>query len=764
MAQPKKRPFVSLKGLETGRVTSAGKPVYKYKGEEISEKSIDIEADGKTYVIPTVIDGKLYTEEAAISKFFNKEVEPIKVLKENIKERSQKLAEGGTAMKKQMELFEDGGLKQEGGMVDEVSGNDVPPGSTREEVRDDIPAQLSEGEFVFPADVVRYIGLEKLMRLRQEAKQGLKAMEAMGQMGNSDEAIMPDDLPFDETDLDIEDEEEYNNDTQEMNQGGMVRVGGMEMPRPIIAGQQMAEGGVVKAQSGTFVNPGTGVTTIPSQFAGQNLPSYNPNQTYQAFTRPSYTVPTIPGQTTGGYRPVFYGKPPADSKGITTPTFENLLGRNPGQYDEFREYRNDAGFTLRIPFRNGQPIYPIPEGFRFVDPEKEETETTTTQTTQTGTTQVSGDGGDNTGAKVGTTMVGKTGIGVTDKSLSTAEKTANVISALEQNTPKSTLGKAIEAGAKGLMGAMMPGVGLLGGTALGAKSFYSPSSTSTQGLQGIGFTPDTAQGIGYDVNGNVTVSGPMASVMGRPAVMDMLSQQAYGMSLADKAKELGLSLDAYSAIAFSKGYKNGQVDPTTGVTYAYGQATDDDGNVSYGSIDDFGIGVAAMSATGFMGGMKDAERVAEKGKTKEARQKAKNYMSFVKARTKQKEQDKKDKEAAERGGTGDLGGVGDLGSGYGIGASTGTGSQTVGTEDVDPTGGGKSTGSGATAGGPTDAPGTGTDPGSPNSGEGADSGPGGAGDSSEHGGTYKGSFITKRKASGKVKPKYMKQGGLASKK
>ena len=30
MAQPKKRPFVSLKGLETGRVTSAGKPVYKY--------------------------------------------------------------------------------------------------------------------------------------------------------------------------------------------------------------------------------------------------------------------------------------------------------------------------------------------------------------------------------------------------------------------------------------------------------------------------------------------------------------------------------------------------------------------------------------------------------------------------------------------------------------------------------------------------------------------------------------------------------------
>ena len=119
------------------------------------------------------------------------------------------------ALSKQMEMFEDGGLKDEGGMVDEVSGNDVPPGSTREEVRDDIPAQLSEGEFVFPADVVRYIGLEKLMMLRQQAKQGLKEMEAMGQMGNSDEATMPDDLPFDETDLDIDDDLEYN-------EGGVV--------------------------------------------------------------------------------------------------------------------------------------------------------------------------------------------------------------------------------------------------------------------------------------------------------------------------------------------------------------------------------------------------------------------------------------------------------------------------------------------------------------------------------------------------------------
>lgn len=133
-----------------------------------------------------------------------------------------RFAEGGAVpMEEQMKLFNDGGLKDEGGMVDEVSGNDVPIGSTRKEVRDDIPAMLSEGEFVFPADVVRFLGLERLMNLRQEAKMGLKQMEAMGQMGNSDEATIPDDLPFGMADLIIVGEEAENG-PKEMAEGGVV--------------------------------------------------------------------------------------------------------------------------------------------------------------------------------------------------------------------------------------------------------------------------------------------------------------------------------------------------------------------------------------------------------------------------------------------------------------------------------------------------------------------------------------------------------------
>ena len=163
--------------------------------------------------------GKAFYEEG--DKTLESEIERLtKLAKERKKFLGKEInAAKGGSMTKQMEMFEEGGLKDEGGTVDEASGNDVPIGSTKEEVRDDIPAQLSEGEFVFPADVVRFIGLEKLMQMRQKAKMGLKKMEAMGQMGNSDEATMPDDMPFSMDDLDMEDEE----DTQSnFNRGGVV--------------------------------------------------------------------------------------------------------------------------------------------------------------------------------------------------------------------------------------------------------------------------------------------------------------------------------------------------------------------------------------------------------------------------------------------------------------------------------------------------------------------------------------------------------------
>tara|TARA_R100000329_G_scaffold3901_1_gene5518 strand:+ start:230 stop:2899 length:2670 start_codon:yes stop_codon:yes gene_type:complete len=140
--------------------------------------------------------------------------------------------EGGTVMEKQMEMnfgetpisqLAEGGMKDDGGEKDPVSGNDVPSGSLAKEVRDDVPAMVSEGEFIFPADVTRFIGLNKLMQLRQDAKMGLKKMEAMGQLGNPDDAELPDDIPFDAADIIImgmDDEEDLEVDKK--NEGGII--------------------------------------------------------------------------------------------------------------------------------------------------------------------------------------------------------------------------------------------------------------------------------------------------------------------------------------------------------------------------------------------------------------------------------------------------------------------------------------------------------------------------------------------------------------
>ena len=68
--------------------------------------------------------------------------------------------------------------------VDEISGNEIPAGSNAENVRDDIPAALSDGEYVVPADVVRYHGLKTFMSLRDEAKFGLMSMKFEGQIAN----------------------------------------------------------------------------------------------------------------------------------------------------------------------------------------------------------------------------------------------------------------------------------------------------------------------------------------------------------------------------------------------------------------------------------------------------------------------------------------------------------------------------------------------------------------------------------------------------
>ena len=118
-----------------------------------------------------------------------------------------RFAEGGLAVDNEMKtMMAEGGIKDDGMKRDPVSGNEIPAGSLAKEVRDDVPAQLSEGEYVVPADVVRYFGVNYFEKLRAKAKAGLEEMDADGRIGG-DPVPAGDDLPFtDEELMSIEDQ------------------------------------------------------------------------------------------------------------------------------------------------------------------------------------------------------------------------------------------------------------------------------------------------------------------------------------------------------------------------------------------------------------------------------------------------------------------------------------------------------------------------------------------------------------------------------
>jgi len=257
-----------------------------------------------------------------------------------------------TNLNEQMEMFQQGGLEQDGGTQDPVSGNKVPIGSAQVEVRDDIPAMLSEGEFVFPADVVRFIGLEKLMQIRQEAKAGLKRMEDMGQMGNSSEATIPDDVPFTMDDLEVEE------DTSRKMQAG-----GMPVPMPSLTSQYFPQ---------QFLQP----VNISSQQPQQAL-TVNPQLTAPTSTPANMTNVNLQGQYGQAVQPLYSVQAPTAPIDVTAVGSDSFIGGGFGTPDEIKVYVTPDGKEQNIGFKGGQPLSPIPPGAvlktDFTEPPKPKT-------------------------------------------------------------------------------------------------------------------------------------------------------------------------------------------------------------------------------------------------------------------------------------------------------------------------------------------------------------------------------------------------------
>ena len=143
--------------------------------------------------------------------------------------------------------------------VDPVSGNEVPPGSLPEEVRDDIPAQLSEGEYVVPADVLRFYGMKFFEDLREYAKMELARMDREGRIGGQ---------PVPANDNELTDEEKAELDSIGAAVGGFITGQPTQstMPDPYQQQQMMyRQGAPVAMGNAGYEEGGTVTENDPTQ-------------------------------------------------------------------------------------------------------------------------------------------------------------------------------------------------------------------------------------------------------------------------------------------------------------------------------------------------------------------------------------------------------------------------------------------------------------------------------------------------------------------
>ena len=402
-----------------------------------------------------------------------------------------------------MEMFDLGGLKDQGETIDRKSRNKVPVGSLQKEVRDDVPINISEGEFVLPADVVRYHGLEKIMNMRQNAKSGLKLMDKMGQMGNSDQATLPDDIPF---------------QPQNYQEGGAIVTPQIQMPEIQLQNQV----------PGVNVAPPQQLGMRPSVYAQQQQPvkvTTPSSPTYSTFGAPQYTSPTSTA---------------------ATPDYSKLVGASFGQLpkSETKRYFNkETGEELYIPFIDGKPVYPIPNGFIEQEEAKKEEEAK-----------------DPTKSRVETTKVIETGD-----------------DPQELDTPEYRVASTLRDEKGGPIA-----------DALNKITSFGPIKIA---LEKLGGTPMMSPGFDLAEGFETTEAA------GQKANRDAMARGAGFNSYADMAANYGINP------TFKIGTDKGDVSPVTGKTYNYaGQSESQDGSVAYSSFEDFANAMKASAATGWYGG------------------------------------------------------------------------------------------------------------------------------------------------------------------
>ena len=315
-----------------------------------------------------------------------------------------RFAEGGMVEDEQMnKLMQEGGIADDGMSVELVTGNEIPPGSMASEVRDDIDVKLSEGEYVVPADVLRYYGVRFFEDLRAQAKQGMMEMESDGRIGGT--PVNAQGVPMEGQDEELTPEEEQML-VEALGGSGTAPTG-------------MAYGGMIEQPAPTPYQDQATMYQMPAGMGG-SMGMQEGGVVEEPFDRTKFTL----GDDT--------------SSGIET-----------------RRYINPTTKEERtVNFLNGAPLGIIPEGFvpwtkELADQPKPGTETGTTTGTPEVKTERDDRGRDKDQAP--TTGEGSTGWAEKNYDAFTADPYGFGMKALE-GANKNNMGVLGKVGALGVFG------------------------------------------------------------------------------------------------------------------------------------------------------------------------------------------------------------------------------------------------------------------------------------------------------------------------
>jgi len=224
--------------------------------------------------------------------------------------------------------------------VDPVSGNEIPLGSTAENVRDDIPANLSEGEIVIPADVVNFHGVKLFEDLRAEAKMGYAQMSEDGRIGGE-----PMDEPIDDNELGLE-------------------ISDLEIFESMEEPVTMNEGGSASKEP-KFKNRYEKIMYYLSQLMKEKEEEEKKLKGTPIAEQINFGGKYNEGGMASDEQPFYTQKGGFDMSRADVPVGSPIgdMGTVSTGMVELREYMNDAGHKIVITFVDGEPTTEIPVGY-----------------------------------------------------------------------------------------------------------------------------------------------------------------------------------------------------------------------------------------------------------------------------------------------------------------------------------------------------------------------------------------------------------------